>query len=132
MSWLIATLTSDRDLLLSGLSLAISVALCPLALVMFFRAMASRGRPRLAWLLAAATAFGTGIWADLPAVCPSMRVTVLARESATKRSPVSGCTPAAHGPASRGTRATTSKESASTTVTDEATKFTQYTRLLAR
>ena len=62
MSWLIATLTSDRDLLLSGLSLAISVALCPLALVMFFRAMASRGRPRLAWLLAAAAAFGTGIW----------------------------------------------------------------------
>ncbi len=62
MNWLIATLTSDRDLLLSGLSLAISVALCPLALVMFFRAMASRGRPRLAWLLAAAAAFGTGIW----------------------------------------------------------------------
>lgn len=62
MSWFIATLTSDRDLLLSGLALVLSIALCPLALVMLFRAMASRGRPRLAWLLAAATAFGTGIW----------------------------------------------------------------------
>ncbi len=62
MTSLIATLTSDRDLLLSGLSLVVSIALCPLALVMFFRAMASHGRLRLAWLLAAATAFGAGIW----------------------------------------------------------------------
>ena len=62
MRWLIAGVTSDRDLLLSGLSLAISIALCPLALVMFFRAMASHGQRRLAWLLAAATACGTGIW----------------------------------------------------------------------
>lgn len=62
MGWIDAEGMGGHDLQLAAAALVVAVALCPLALVMFFRALASRGQRRLAWLLAAATAFGTGIW----------------------------------------------------------------------